>query len=103
MADYIRNNFYWCIFWGFFLQFVGGSVTAMSHSLPLIVLGWSIYLVGTLLLLIGFGFYVRSKGRSPAWRLLALLSIIGWVILIFLKDKSFSSLNQENPEVTGYI
>jgi hypothetical protein len=103
MADYIRNNFYWCIFWGFFLQFVGGSVTAMSHSLPLIVLGWSIYLVGTLLLLIGFGFYVRSKGRSPAWCLLALLSIIGWVILIFLKDKSFSSLNQENPEVTGYI
>jgi hypothetical protein len=39
---------------------------------------------------------VRSKGRSPAWCLLALLSIIGWVILIFLKDKSGLYLNQED-------
>jgi len=103
MADYMRKNFYWCIFWGFFLQFVGGSVTAVSHSLPLIVLGWSICLVGTVLLLIGFDFYVRSKGRSPAWCVLALLSIIGWVVLILLKDKSLSSFNQEGPEVNDYI
>ena len=88
IADYIRKNFYWCIFWGFFLQFVGGSVTAISHSLPLVVLGWSICLVGTVLLLIGFYFYVQSKGRSPEWCLLALLSIIGWVILVLLKDKT---------------
>jgi len=87
VADYIRRNFYWCIFWGFVLQFVGGCVTVMSHSLPITGLGWSIYLVGTVLLVIGFGFYVRSKGRSPAWSLLALISIIGWVILVILKDK----------------
>jgi hypothetical protein len=97
IVDYMRKNFYWCIFWGFFLQFVGGSVTAMSHSLPLIVLGWSVCLIGMVLLLIGFDFYIRSKGRSPAWCLLALLSIIGWVVLILLKDKNQSSLNQENP------
>jgi hypothetical protein len=97
IADYVRKNFYWCIFWGFFLQFVGGSVTAMSHSLPLIVLGWSIFLVGTVFLLIGFCFYVKSKGRDPAWCVLALLSIVGWVVLVLLKDKSHSSLNQENP------
>jgi hypothetical protein len=103
MVDCIRKNFYWCIFWGFVLQCVGGSVTAMSHSLPFIVLGWSIYIAGTALLLIGFSFYVRSKGRSQAWCLLAMLSIIGWVILILLKDKSFSSLNQENAEVTDYV
>jgi hypothetical protein len=87
MADYIRKNFYWCIFWGFFLQFIGGSVIAMSHSLPLIVLGWSIYSAGTVLLLIGFSFYVRTKSRSLEWCLLVLLSIIGWLVLILLKDK----------------
>lgn len=103
IADYIRKNFYWCIFWGFFLQFVGGSVTAMSHSLPLIVLGWSVCLIGMVLLLIGFDFYVRSKGRSPTWSLLALLSIIGWIVLILLKDKSHSSLNRGNHKVTDYI
>jgi cytochrome b561 len=103
VADYIRKNFYWCIFWGFVLQCVGGSVTAMSHSLPVTVLGWSIYLVGTALLLIGFSFYVRAKGRSPAWCLLALLSVIGWVVLILLKDRTLLSLNQKDPEVTDCI
>ncbi len=88
MTEYVRKNFYWFIFWGFVLQCVGGSVTAMSHSLPLTMLGWSIYLVGTALLLVGFGFYVRSKGRSRAWCLLALISIIGWAILVLLRDKS---------------
>jgi len=81
---------------------IGGSI-AMSHSLPLIMIGWLIYLVETALLSIGFGFYVRSKGRSPAWCSLAMLSIIGWVVLILFKDKSLSSLNQENPKVKSYI
>ncbi|MHC4464563.1 MAG: hypothetical protein ACYTEK_01870, partial [Planctomycetota bacterium] len=92
----IHKNFYWCIFWGFVVQCVGGSVTAMSHSLPLTALAWSIYLVGTALLLIGFSFYVSSKGRSRAWSLLALLSLIGWVVLILLKDKNLSCLDEEN-------
>ena len=96
VLSYIRKNFYWYIFWGFFLQFVGGSGIAMSNSLPLTVLGWSIYLAGTGILLVGFSFYVKSKGRNPAWCLLALLSIIGWGVLILLKDKSRSSFNQDN-------
>ncbi len=91
VLDYIRKNFYECVFWGFVLQCVGGSLIAIPHSLPLILLGWSIYVAGAVLLLIGFGFYVKSKGRSPAWCLLAPLSIIGWVILILLRDKRLSS------------
>lgn len=78
-------------------------MTAMSHSLPLTALGWSIYLLGTALLLIGFGFYVRVKGRSPAWCLLALFSLIGWVILILLKDKSCLSANQKDPKIAGRL
>ncbi len=98
VADYIRKNFYWCIFWGFVLQCVGGSVTAMSHSLPVILLGWLIYLAGTAVLIFGFSFYMRAKGRSPAWSVLALLSLVGWVALILLKDTTLPALNQGEPE-----
>jgi len=93
----IAKNFYWCIFWGFVLQCVGGSVIAMSHSLPVIVFGWLIYVAGTAILLIGFGVYVRSKGRSPAWSVFALLSLVGWLVLILLKDKTLPALNEQNP------
>lgn len=86
VADYIRKNFYWLIFWGFVLQFVGGSVSAMSHSLISNVLGWPIYAAGTAILVIGFGFYVKSKGRNLAWSLLAIISIVGWAVLILLKS-----------------
>jgi len=97
LEQHKRKNFYRFIFWGFVLECVGGSVTAMSHSLLLSVLGWSIYVVGTALLLIGFGYYVKSKGRSPAWSLLALISVIGWAILILLKDKRSLVPNQAKP------
>ena len=103
IADYVGKNFYWCIFWGFVLQCLGGSVTQICRSVPLVVLGWSVYLAGSALLLIGFAFYVRSKGRNPAWCLLALISIIGWIVLVLLKDKSLSSLNQENSEATDCV
>lgn len=99
-ADYIHKNFYWCIFWGFVLQCVGGSVAAMRHSPSLIVLGWSIYIAGTAVLLIGFSVYVKSKGRNPAWSLLALLWLIGWVILILLRDRSHLSVSEKNPKMT---
>jgi hypothetical protein len=68
----------------------------VSHFIALIVFGWLVCLVGTAILLIGFDFYVSSKGRNKVWCLLALLSIFGWIVLILLKDKSHSSLNQEN-------
>jgi len=97
VTDCVRKNFYWFIFWGFVLQCVGGSVTAMSHSLLLNVLGLSIYVAGMAILVVGFGFYVKSKGRSLAWFLLALISIIGWAILILLEDKESLVLKPRKP------
>jgi len=104
--DYLRKNFYWCIFGGFALQCVGGSFQCLGGSMsqtrtypPLIIFGWAIYLAGTALLLIGFAFYAKSKGRNPVWSLLALASIIGWVILIFLKPKNTSTSGQDNSKI----
>ena len=44
-------------------------------------------LLGCFLLVVGFAYYAKMKGRSPAWCLVGFLGIIGLVILICLKDK----------------
>ena len=88
IIDYIRNNFHWAVYWGVILQIAGGLIHP-TRSYPLFaIFGWLITIIGTILLLVGFAFYAKSKGRSIAWSLLALLSIVGWVILILLGDKS---------------
>lgn len=45
-----------------------------------------ILLAGSILLLIGFAYYAKAKGRHPAWCLMALLSLIGLIVLGCLKD-----------------
>ena len=43
-------------------------------------------LLGTVLLIIGYGYYAKAKGRSSAWCLMGFLSVIGLIILGCLKD-----------------
>lgn len=50
--------------------------------------GQAIYVVGTLLLIAGLGFYAKAKGRSLAWGLMGLLSIIGLIVLAMLEDRA---------------
>jgi hypothetical protein len=42
--------------------------------------------IGTVLLIVGFYYYAKSKGRTPLWGLAAFISCIGLVILYFLED-----------------
>jgi hypothetical protein len=94
IRNYIRDHFHRCVIWGVILQCLGGLVP-LALSRPLLaLLGWLMLLTGTVLLLIGFAFYAKAKGRSPAWSLLSLASIIGWIILISLTAKP-------RPAVTG--
>ena len=46
-----------------------------------------IRLIGGVLIVVGCCFYAKSKGYNGAWGLLGLLSIIGLLILICMKDK----------------
>lgn len=55
---------------------------------PQATLGSLMTIVGTVMLLTGFAYYAKAKGRSPVWCLVAFLSIIGLIILALLKDKS---------------
>jgi hypothetical protein len=45
-----------------------------------------VLIVGTVLLMIGLAYYAKAKGRSAAWCLMGLLSIIGLIVLACLKD-----------------
>jgi len=51
-------------------------------------LGALITVLGTVMLLVGFAYYAKAKGRNPMWCLAAFLSVIGLIILSFLKDES---------------
>jgi hypothetical protein len=44
--------------------------------------------VGTGLLVAGFCYYAKAKGRNGAWGLVAFLSCIGLIILVCLEDKT---------------
>ncbi len=54
---------------------------------------------GTGLLLVGFLFYAKAKGRHPAWCLMGLLSLIGLIILACLKDKKIPMVSEKNESV----
>ena len=43
---------------------------------------------GAALLVVGVYYLARSKGRSPAWALLGLLSLVGWILVAFMEDRS---------------
>lgn len=88
IADYVKHNFQQCIVWGILLQCLGGLMPLGWGRPTLSVLGWAMMIGGTLLTVIGFGYYVATKSRAPAWSLLALVPIVGWVILVLLKPKS---------------
>ena len=96
IRDYVRDNFHQCVIWGIILQCLGGLVPLAAGRPFLAWLGWLMLVTGTLLLVIGFGYYAKAKGRSPAWSLLALASIIGWMALLFLTAKSGSAVSSDS-------
>jgi hypothetical protein len=104
LRAYLRKNFYWCIFWGIILQIAGSLLRPVNNyrqeftilTTFMTTLGYLFLLSGTAFLLLGFYFYVKSKHRHSIWCLFALLPIIGWIVLVLLKDKDPLPLSKEN-------
>lgn len=97
IADYLRSHFHQCVIWGIVLQCSGGLVPLGQERAALAALGWLAIGGGTLLTVIGFAYYARTKGRSPAWAVLALASVIGWVVLVLLKPKPTHVMSGSGP------
>ena len=86
IAEFNRKSFYFGLP-GIALQ-IAGNILAHSTTQATSIMGAVILLIGTILLLTGFVYYAKAKGRHPAWCLVAFLSFIGLIILACLKDKS---------------
>ncbi len=85
-----KKSVYTGISSGFILQIVGifvESPIGMNDALSAIL-----FISGYFLLIWSCWLYAREKGYSGAWRLLGLFSLLGFVILFFLKDKSKQDL-----------
>jgi uncharacterized membrane protein YjjP (DUF1212 family) len=52
---------------------------------------YSSILLGTVLLMIGLGYYAKAKGQSFAWCAAGFLSVLGLLLLLLLEDKSEST------------
>lgn len=91
--SYNRKSFYWGIpgiilhITGLvmFMHYLSQLDMTTYHQEPLHIN--FVMLLGFILLLVGFAYYAKMKGRSRAWCLVAFLGIIGLVILACLKDK----------------
>ena len=62
---------------GLMLQAAGGTIVGG-------VTGLTVLAVGTVLLVVGLGYYARSRGQHPALGLFGLLSLVGLVVLALL-------------------
>ena len=74
IAKYNKLSFVWAIP-GLIIQVVGGLIEN-----PLI------QLVGAGFVIVGLSYYAMAKGRTPAWGLMGILSIVGLIVLACLKD-----------------
>ena len=82
---------------------------------PLIIAGWLVWILGNVYLannssgiglllsfiglalsMAGFAIWAELKGRSPAWMALAILSPIGILPLLFMKNKKQLKLQDHN-------
>jgi hypothetical protein len=68
---------------GLALQIIAGVLVLETQMLGLIAM-----LCGTLLLLVGLGYYAKAKGYHPVWGLLGALSWVGLLLLAVLPDRA---------------
>ena len=75
---------------GLVLQIGGNIASSFSTDPTIAALGGVALIVGTILLIVGLAYYAIAKGRHPAWCLMGFLSIIGLIVLAYLKDYTSS-------------
>ena len=84
---------------GLILQIAGNVMRLPSEGAPAAAghrgrLGGLLLLAGTVMLFFGLAYYAKAKGRSPAWCLMALLSLVGIIVLACLSDEGAQRVNR---------
>ena len=71
---------------GLLLALPGIVMSYGKFNDTLSILGGFIWTIGFLFIVYGCCMYAKGKGHSALWGILAFGSLIGWIILYFLKD-----------------
>lgn len=84
------NNLSFLFFIPGMIAQVAGMIMSEEHAAPdpIGILGVVLLLGGTALVITGFGFYAKAKGRSPLWGLAGCIGLPGLLMLAVLKDRS---------------
>ena len=98
IAKYNRRSFHWGVP-GLILQGVGPMLFMTWEGEAIVFLGSSLALLGLVLLMIGFGYYVKAKDQHPAWAGMALFSWLGIFVLARLPDRHQRSIDRMNKGV----
>jgi len=69
---------------------VPGFILLQNHQPPDSngILGLILLIGGSLMVITGFGYYAKAKGRSPIWGILGFIGFPGLLLLAILKDRS---------------
>lgn len=66
---------------------IGASIALAVTNISLAILGMVSFL-GFIVFALGCYYYAKGKGRSGLWGIIGFLSLIGFIILLILPDKS---------------
>ena len=69
---------------GIAVQFGGGIIADMME---IDAMGAAFRFSGAILFIVGCCYYAKGKGHNSAWGLLGLLSLIGLLVLVCLRDR----------------
>lgn len=72
---------------GLLVQIAGVILRDTAATVGSLVLGWTVLLIGAAMLIVGLAYYAKAKGYHPAWGLLGLLSLIGFIVLGVMPDR----------------
>lgn len=86
MNQELKQKGYTMIGVGLLLKIAAGIALSLTN-LPLLLLG-TVSFIGFVVFVIGCYYYAKGKGRSGLWALIGVLSLIGFIILLVLPDKS---------------
>ena len=68
-----------------------------SYTEDTAIYGLLLWLIGTVIFVVGASYYARAKGRSPWWGAAGLFGLLGLIVLVVLKD--FHKASIPSPDV----
>ncbi len=72
---------------GFALELLGAVANIPYHGGETSsYAGTASALVGLVFFVVGVYYLAQSKGRSPAWAVLGIFSLVGWILVAFIED-----------------